>query len=623
MQKKILLPALLLIAIVLGYIPDRLSAQENLIHFWVFDRDLPNDTPLTAIESRFSVMENGLLTYHSALEGYPFDEDHPNWRKASMERRNAPTPLNYRPNGNNGIPFDQANMRAIQIKQPFTGDGGENTLYFELPTSGFENIVFSFAAIDEGAADALLIDYNVEASGTNFTSEGLTQTSFNLGIFYQLYQIDFSSIIETRNNPHFRVRIRFAGSDMGAEEGNRVTFNNFALDGQVMSGVNLPPEVIGSVPFQEMIEEADDLTIDLLTLFTDPENEPLTFSTLSTNPALVSTMIDGNILTINPVQRGESTITLTASDGHNESVEIEFRVLVYPKPLDLSIFSNPDHSFSFDYWDPNEPDYSYPEHMIFLQSDKSDPKQDDPLEHAYFIPHDDYHEDDFSSIGFPYNNSRRSRINGLAEGGISFINTGRSRDVGGLLLAIGMPATKSPSWEIKWTASTLAANERTYALRLMYRYSIEDEFADWSPADPMVYVSAESGHSAEFTWYPLFGEFVDPYIQLLWKYYHVEGDSGPRAEIRLDDISIRLLVGMDEQSATKPTILSDGQTIWINYTGHHQATVQLFNLTGQIMFSSELEIRDKVSIIPELQQGIYLLNIKTDSGIFTEKVRIR
>jgi len=470
MQKRLLLPALLLITIISGYMPGRLAAQENLIHFWLFDGELPNDTPLTDIESSYTLNEGGLLTFHSALEGYPFDEDHPNWRKASMERRNAPTPLNYRPNGNSGIPFDQTDMRALQIKQPFTGDGGENTLYFDLPTSGFDNIAFSFAAIDEGAADALLIDYNVDASGTNWTGEGLSQTTYNLGIFYQLVQVDFSDIAEAGNNPHFRVRIRFDGNDMGAEDGNRVTFNNFALDGQVMSGVNLPPEVIGSVPFQELIEEADGLTIDLLTLFTDPENEPLTFGAQSSNPALVSTMIDGNILTINPVQRGESTITLTASDGHNESVEIEFRVLVYPKPLDLSIFSNPDHSFSFDYWDPNEPEYSYPEHMIFLQSDKSDPKQDDPLEYAYFIPHDDYHEDDFNSIGFPYNNSRRSRINGLAEGGISFINTGRDRDVGGLLLAIGMPATKSPSWEIKWTAGTIAANERTYALRLMYRY---------------------------------------------------------------------------------------------------------------------------------------------------------
>ncbi len=123
--KEISFTVFLLIASVLGFTPASKSAQENLIHFWLFDGDLPNDTPLTAVETQFSVLENGFLTYHSALEGYPFDEDHPSWRKASMERRNAPTPLNYRPGGNSGLSFSQSNMRALQIKQPFTGDGGE------------------------------------------------------------------------------------------------------------------------------------------------------------------------------------------------------------------------------------------------------------------------------------------------------------------------------------------------------------------------------------------------------------------------------------------------------------------------------------------------------------------
>jgi hypothetical protein len=620
MQKRLLLPALLLITIISGYMPGRLAAQENLIHFWLFDGELPNDTPLTDIESSYTLNEGGLLTFHSALEGYPFDEDHPNWRKASMERRNAPTPLNYRPNGNSGIPFDQTDMRALQIKQPFTGDGGENTLYFDLPTSGFDNIAFSFAAIDEGAADALLIDYNVDASGTNWTGEGLSQTAYNLGIFYQLVQVDFSDIAEAGNNPHFRVRIRFDGNDMGAEDGNRVTFNNFALDGQVMSGVNLPPEVIGTVPFQEMIEEADGLTIDLNTLFSDPENEPLTFGAQSSNPTLVSATVNGNILTVSPVKRGDSYITLSASDGQNEAVETIFRVLVYPKPLDLSKFNNPAYSFSFNYWDPNEPEYSSPEHMLFLQSDKSDPKQDDPLEYAYFIPHDDYHEDDFNSIGYPYNNSRRSRINGLAEDGISFINTGRGRDLGGLLLAIGMPETKSPSWEIKWTAATLSANERTYAIRLMYRYGIEGEFQDWNPAEPMVYISSESGHSAEFTWYPLFGEFLDPYIQLLWKYYHVEGDNGPRAEIRLDDISIKLLVGMDEQSATQPVIRAEGKSIIVESAVNELIDIKIYSLSGQLVYNQDLNLNQKTVLNTGLNAGIYIVNLRTNDGIHTTKL---
>ncbi|NLK40450.1 MAG: hypothetical protein GX298_00150, partial [Planctomycetes bacterium] len=29
-----------------------------------------------------------------------------------------------------------------------------------------------------------------------------------------------------------------------------------------------------------------------------------------------------------------------------------------------------------------------------------------------------------------------------------------------------------------------------------------------------------------------------PYVQLLWRYYHVDGDSGARAQLRLDDIVV-------------------------------------------------------------------------------------
>ncbi len=57
MQKRFLLPFFLLIASVLGFTPASKSAQENLIHFWLFDGDLPNDTPLTAVETQFSVLE--------------------------------------------------------------------------------------------------------------------------------------------------------------------------------------------------------------------------------------------------------------------------------------------------------------------------------------------------------------------------------------------------------------------------------------------------------------------------------------------------------------------------------------------------------------------------------------
>ena len=40
-----------------------------------------------------------------------------------------------------------------------------------------------------------------------------------------------------------------------------------------------------------------------------------------------------------------------------------------------------------------------------------------------------------------------------------------------------------------------------------------------------------------------------PYIQLLWKYYYLAGDSGPRAELRLDEISLAGVLDLFEQVA--------------------------------------------------------------------------
>jgi hypothetical protein len=203
----------------------------TLIHNWYFGTDLANDTPFETLESTYGIMNGGKIEYHSALPGYPYDPNHENWRKASMERRNRPTPLNYHPEGNNGMLYDENEMRGLQIRQPFRVDTGENTMVFYLPTQGYDNIVFSFAATDEGAADKLIIDYSVGSQDSGWVTDGLSSDTMALSEDYMLYAIDFSGIETVDNNPDFKIRIRFDGEDLAADEGNRLTFNNIALLG--------------------------------------------------------------------------------------------------------------------------------------------------------------------------------------------------------------------------------------------------------------------------------------------------------------------------------------------------------------------------------------------------------
>lgn len=217
-------------------VPDDLE----LVQFWFFGDDMPNNTPLEYIEPTFDMVGGALITYQSALAGYPFNEDHPYWRKASLERRNRPTDMNYRPEGNDNIPYGDTDMRAIQVRQPFTGDAGENTLYLHLPTSGYRDPVVSFAAKDNGdnedlmAAEYLLIDYAIEQGGDWITT-GLEATSLPLQFEeYRLFVIDFREIPEADNNPHFTMRIRFDGPNLTLDDGDRVVFNNIALDADPM-----------------------------------------------------------------------------------------------------------------------------------------------------------------------------------------------------------------------------------------------------------------------------------------------------------------------------------------------------------------------------------------------------
>jgi uncharacterized repeat protein (TIGR02543 family) len=215
------------------------AEDPQLMHFWFFGSNILNDTPLESVEPTYKLINGSTIEFQSALEGYPFQSTHPSWRKASMERRNSPTSLNYIPMGNSNIPYASSNIRGLQIKQPFTGDGGENTLIFHTPTTGFENIVFRFAAINEGAAEGLAIAYSTSTGEPNWTSQGLANSNLSLSSIYQLFEVDFSGIVGVANNPNLKIRIKFYGSNMTVDLGNRVTFNNFSVSGVSLTAYSI------------------------------------------------------------------------------------------------------------------------------------------------------------------------------------------------------------------------------------------------------------------------------------------------------------------------------------------------------------------------------------------------
>jgi hypothetical protein len=368
---------------------------------------------------------------------------------------------------------------------------------------------------------------------------------------YQLVVLDLAGIAGAAHNPDLAVKFTFGGPSASGSSGNQ-RFDNITLTGVRVPGVNMPPQVAQPVGLQQLVEEDEPSSLDLTAIFHDPDHEPLTYAVVSSHPQAVTGTVDGGELAITPHQRGDAWLTVSASDGHHPPVAHAFRVLVHPRAARLV-----DEPLAFTAWDPDLPERTYPAHMLFLQSDLDDPGPDTPLLFPYFIPHDDYHADDQGTVGFPYNNTGRTRINGLAEDGISFINTGRGRDLGGLVLAVDTRLLAEA--QLAWLGGTILPNSRHYAIRLQYRLDLAEPFQDLlHEGQPIVYQRSEdAGDVQHFGPWPLPAALLDrPYVQLLWRYHHVSGTAGPRAELRLDEIHLAGTVGTTAAPQPLPTTTS-------------------------------------------------------------------
>lgn len=104
---------------------------------------------------------------------------------------------------------------------------------------------------------------------------------------------------------------------LSAEDVFNVTVNN----------VNDPPEVAVAIDDQEFDEYFISHELDLSATFTDPDNDALTLTAVSSNEGIIDVEMDGTTLTILETGLGSATITVTASDG-TLSVDAQFGVVV-------------------------------------------------------------------------------------------------------------------------------------------------------------------------------------------------------------------------------------------------------------------------------------------------------
>lgn len=534
------------------------SEEPVLLHYWHFN-ELPAGTITHAIADH-SISGNATITYNGTGEGYMDDTEG--------------SELNLRLHEEPG--------KGLRVRNP----SHDRALHLTLPTTGYENVQFSYAVrrTNNGAEEQML-QYSTTEDG-NWSQLGDPLT---INTDYQLLTFDFSAIPEAEDNPDFRIRVLFGGSSASGTFGNN-RFDNVALEGIPLPETTPPPQLLEPLPQLKLSEKAGG-TINLSRYFSSPDDTSLIFTAWSDKPGLLDLEVFGSELTLDPLYRGEATITISVDDGGNPPIETTFSVLIYPTPFPLT-----ENAFVFDTWASDHPENTFPEHMLFLQSDVNDPNLETPLNHAYFIPVDDYRPEETS--GFPYNNQYRTRLNGLGPDGISFINTGRGRDLGGALVALDTTGTDTAF--VSWTGGTIEPNSRIYRIRFQYRTSPDQPFTDVLDQDstPIEYArNSVAGHAESFGPIALPSTALgQPDLQLLWRYYHtgdrLDAVSGVRDELRLDNILVT--TGQEEQQATQlsftavpPTAQSNSAAFPVIVTALTQTGVPTPNFEGTVTLSVE------------------------------------
>ncbi len=194
-----------------------------------------------------------------------------------------------------------------------------------------------------------------------------------------------------------------------------------------------------------------------------------------------------------------------------------------PAPFDLSA-----GDFFMTSWPATNAAGTYPSNMAFHRSNTQDPGLGIEM------------TADFADV---YNKTSGSRINGLDDSGISFVNIGSSGNIGAAAAAINTVGRANVG--VTFTCQLLAQGDgspvpREYAIRLQYRVGAAGTWTD-APG-PAEYSSAGKAVNHQATIGPVYLPIEannQSVVYLRWKYYSAAANNGgQRPRIRLDDIFV-------------------------------------------------------------------------------------
>lgn len=101
---------------------------------------------------------------------------------------------------------------------------------------------------------------------------------------------------------------------------------------------NQPPVVANTITNQTLTAGGQTFSRNLTAspvVFTDANNDVLTFTATSSNTSIATTTVSGTTLTVTPIAAGTSTITITANDGKGGTVSMGFDISVLSSNSDV------------------------------------------------------------------------------------------------------------------------------------------------------------------------------------------------------------------------------------------------------------------------------------------------
>jgi hypothetical protein len=244
--------------------------------------------------------------------------------------------------------------------------------------------------------------------------------------------------------------------------------------------------------------------------------------------------------------------------------------------------------FVFTNWPTDAEPGSFPAHMAFYYMNSEHPGLD-------AIP--------TGTTSGPYNLNSGTRINGLADGGISLINDSGNignpgnngypdSGLGGVVLGINTLNTHTT--QVQFTGGTLQPNSLVYSIRLQYRIGADGPLNDVLDSNgiPVEYWrNPMAGHAKTIGPVTLPESLENrPYVQLWWRYYftgeQIDEQNDRAAQLRLDNIIVE---------ANKLTSLDVDTGLPLDYS-LHQNYPNPFNPVTKIGFDLPLPTPVRITV---------------------------